>query len=105
PAIATIETPAPASPAETSMLDEVDYVTICHNCGEATNIDQFEYPSEVYSAMGSARLKQARFLVVQGQADQANEILRVARSLFLKAGDENGLNETKRLIDSLARGI
>jgi len=85
--------------------DELDYVTICHNCGEATNIDQFEYPVEVYSAMGSARLKQARFLVVQGKSERANEILRIARSLFQKAGDETGLHEAKKLIDSLARGV
>jgi hypothetical protein len=94
---------ATATPVSTGE-EELDYVTICHNCGEPTNIDQFEYPVEVYSAMGAARLKQARFLVVQGKSDRANESLRIARSLYKKAGDETGLNETKRLIDSLARG-
>ncbi|MFW9967636.1 MAG: hypothetical protein ACFFEA_10830 [Candidatus Thorarchaeota archaeon] len=103
-------TPQPSSPeVEIKPVMEVeaelDYVTICHNCGEATNIDQFEYPVEVYSAMGSARLKQARFLVVQGKSERANEILRIAKSLFQKAGDETGLNEAKKLIDSLARGV
>ncbi len=101
--------PQPSTSEETitpvsTVKDELDHVTICHNCGEATNIDQFEYPVEVYSAMGAARLKQARFLVVQGKSDRANESLRIARSLYKKAGDETGLNETKRLIDSLARG-
>ncbi|MHA1925993.1 MAG: hypothetical protein ACXABV_04805 [Candidatus Thorarchaeota archaeon] len=93
----------PLTPVSTAE-DELDYVTICHKCGEATNIDQFEYPIEVYSAMGAARLKQARFFVVQGKSDRANESLRIARTLYLKAGDETGLHETKKLIDSLARG-
>jgi hypothetical protein len=100
--------PQPSTSAATmtpvsTVEEELDYVTICHSCGEATNIDQFEYPVEVYSAMGAARLKQARFFVVQGKSDRANESLRIARSLYLKAGDETGLNETKKLIDSLAR--
>ncbi|MHA2140060.1 MAG: hypothetical protein ACXADC_02715 [Candidatus Thorarchaeota archaeon] len=98
PPSTSAETITPVSPAK----DEPDYVTICHNCGEATNIDQFEYPVEVYSAMGSARLKQARFLVVQGKPDRAKEILGIARRLFTKGGDETGLRDTTRLMDSLA---
>jgi hypothetical protein len=102
--------PQPSTAAATispsmTIEQELDHITICHNCGDATNMDQFEYPIEVYSAMGSARLKQARFLVVQGKPDRASEILRIARSLYTKARDETGLNETKRLIDSIASGI
>ncbi|MFX1330949.1 MAG: zinc finger Ran-binding domain-containing protein [Promethearchaeota archaeon] len=107
PAPAPTPTPAPtqveAKAVASSGEDELDYVTICHKCGEPTNIDQFEYPAEVYSAMGAARLKQARFYVVQGKPDQAKESLRIARSLYKKASDETGLHETKKLIDSLAR--
>jgi len=93
----------PVEPKVTSPEVEIDMVTICQKCGEAVNIDMFEYPSEVYSAMGAARLKQARFLVVQGREDEARRVVRIARGLFVKANDENGLTETKRLIDSLAQ--
>ena len=53
--------------------------------------------------MGAARLKQARFLVVQGKNDLAMKELRIARSLFTRAGDSTGLEETSKLVDSLAR--
>ncbi|MFW9888841.1 MAG: zinc finger Ran-binding domain-containing protein [Candidatus Thorarchaeota archaeon] len=103
PTLTPAPTQAESTPSVSSSEDELDYVTICHKCGAPTNIDQFEYPAEVYSAMGAARLKQARFYVVQGKPDQAMQSLRLARSLYKKAGDETGLHETKRLIDSLAR--
>ncbi|MHA2603234.1 MAG: hypothetical protein AM324_014020 [Candidatus Thorarchaeota archaeon SMTZ1-83] len=94
----------PAAPEVVSPRIETDSITICQKCGEAINIDLFEYPAEVYSAMGSARLKQARYLVVQGKSDDARRIVRIARGLFAKANDETGLSETQRLIDSLAKG-
>ncbi|MFW9860767.1 MAG: hypothetical protein ACFFEX_01310 [Candidatus Thorarchaeota archaeon] len=107
PAPTPIPTPASTQAEPTTAVssgeEELDYVTICHKCGEPTNIDQFEYPFEVYSAMGAARLKQARFYVVQGKPDQAKDTLRIARALYKKANDETGLHETKKLIDSLAR--
>ncbi|MHA2386177.1 MAG: hypothetical protein ACXAEE_08210 [Candidatus Thorarchaeota archaeon] len=104
PAVPIDATATTSAEPTSTVVDELDHVTICHNCGETTNIDQFEYPVEVYSAMGAARLKQARFFVVQGKPDRANESLRLARTLYSKAGDETGLNETKKLVDSLARG-
>jgi hypothetical protein len=99
-----LSTEVPMTPAVASPEVEIDMVTICQKCGEAVNIDMFEYPSEVYSAMGAARLKQARYLIVQGKSDEARKIVRIARGLFVKGNDENGLSETKRLIDSLAQG-
>ena len=53
---------------------EMDYVTTCPHCGQVIGLDTFDYPKEVYSAMGEARLKQARFLVVQGKQEKAIEI-------------------------------
>ncbi|MGY5875934.1 MAG: hypothetical protein RTU30_09325 [Candidatus Thorarchaeota archaeon] len=83
--------------------DYLDRVTECSSCGTLITIDMFEYPSEVYSAMGAARLKQARFLVVQGMNDIAAKELRIARALFEKAEDSNGIKEAAQLVDSLAR--
>ncbi len=95
---------APSVPEVSSPKFEIDSVTICQTCGEAVSVDMYEYPVEVYSAMGAARLKQARYLVVQGKSDEARRVVRIARGLFVKANDENGVSETQRLIDSLARG-
>ncbi|MFW9907643.1 MAG: zinc ribbon domain-containing protein [Candidatus Thorarchaeota archaeon] len=97
------ETPPPATAPLTSESLDYDAITACPSCGEIVNIDQFEYPSEIYSAMGSARIKQARFFVVQGKYEQAQKIVRIARSLFMKANDEAGLAEVGKLVDSLAR--
>ncbi len=78
-------------------------VTQCPNCGEHINVDTFEYPPEVYSAMGKARIKQARFFIVQGKYDKAQKIVRIAHALLSKAKDEQGLKEVTKIIDSLAR--
>ncbi|MFW9931753.1 MAG: zinc ribbon domain-containing protein [Candidatus Thorarchaeota archaeon] len=78
-------------------------VTTCPSCGEVINVDSFEYPHEVYSAMGAARVKQARFYVVQGKYDEAQKIVRIARALYLKADDQSGIAEVSKLVDSLAR--
>jgi hypothetical protein len=86
-------------PSEETMTTVME----CPNCGKIISQDQFSYPNEVYSAMGAARLKQARFLVVQGKNDLAMKELRIARSLFTRAGDSTGLDETSKLVDSLAR--
>ena len=56
------------------------------------------YDEEVY-----ARLKQARFFVVQGKYDEARKVIRVARALFAEAHDDNGMQQVDKLIDSLAR--
>ncbi|MHA2265127.1 MAG: hypothetical protein ACXAEN_22260, partial [Candidatus Thorarchaeota archaeon] len=55
-----------AAPVEAKPILE-EHVSVCHKCGEIVNIDTFEYPKEVYSAMGAARLKDARFFLVQGK--------------------------------------
>lgn len=83
--------------------DEIDLVIACPDCGKTINVDMFEYPAEVYSQMGNARLKQARFFVVQGKGNEALRILRMAHALFTKAGDKNGLAEVKKIIETLAK--
>ncbi len=80
-----------------------DTLIPCPNCGEMVLADSFDYPSEVYSAMGHARLKQARFFVVQGKDDDAMRSVRIARFLFEKAKDKGGLKEVLRLVDSMAK--
>lgn len=95
--------PVPEAAPEVPAVTDIDHVTTCPKCGSVINIDMYEYPREVYSAMGSARLGQARFLVVQGKYPQGREILRTARALFTKAGDTNGIAQVDRLMDSLAR--
>jgi len=82
---------------------ELGIITACPSCGDVINVDTFEYPLEVYSAMGSARIKQARFFVVQGKYDEAQKIVRIARSMFIKAGDDAGVAEINKLVDSLAK--
>jgi len=95
--------PVPEAAPRVPAVTDIDHVTTCPKCGSVINIDMYEYPREVYSAMGSARLGQARFLVVQGKYQQGREILRTARALFTKAGDANGITQVDRLMDSLAR--
>lgn len=83
--------------------DEIDLVIACPDCGKTINVDMFEYPAEVYSLMATARLKQARFFVVQGKGNDALRILRMAHALFTKAGDKNGVTEVKKIIETLAK--
>lgn len=96
--------PVEAAPAPTSRSPyDMDRVTTCINCGSVINIDMYDYPREVYSAMGNARLSQARFFIVQGKYPEAKEVLRIAGSLFAKAEDNNGLTLVRRLFESLQR--
>ncbi|MFW9807072.1 MAG: zinc ribbon domain-containing protein [Candidatus Thorarchaeota archaeon] len=97
--------PAPAAPAKTpNKVDEdLDLVIACPDCGKVINVDMFEYPDEVYSKMGESRLKQARFMVVQGKPDQAMVAVRKARAFFEKADDKKGLKEVLKLVESLAK--
>ncbi|TFG11249.1 zinc ribbon domain-containing protein [Candidatus Thorarchaeota archaeon] len=89
-------------PSETTEAQLMVSVTHCPNCGELINVDTFEYPPEVYSAMGKARIKQARFFIVQGKYDKAQKIVRIAHALLTKAQDEAALKEVRKVIDSLA---
>jgi hypothetical protein len=95
-----IPTPEKETPI---VMNDDERVTTCPSCGEVISIDMFEYPKEVYSAMGAARVKQARFFVVQGKYDEAQKTVRIARSLYIKANDSAGLAEVGKLVDSLAR--
>jgi len=96
---------APATPAtpSPSPIGGPENVTTCTTCGSVINVDMFEYPKEVYRGMGNARLKQARFLVVQGKYEDAQHVVRISRFLFMKAEDKNGLAEVGKLVDSLAK--
>ncbi len=93
---------APVAPAPSSIRG-LENVTTCTTCGSVINVDMFEYPNEIYSGMGNARLKQARFLVVQGKYEDAQHVVRISRFLFMKAEDKDGLTEVGKLVDSLAK--
>ena len=99
PAAAKPEAAATTLPADS----DLDLVIACPDCGKVINVDMFEYPLDVYSKMGEARLKQARFFVVQGKPDDAMKAVRKARSLYEKADDKKGLKEVLKLVESLAK--
>jgi hypothetical protein len=85
--------------------DAIDLVITCPDCGKTINVDMFEYPREVYSAMAAARMKQARFFIVQGKGDEALRVVRIANALYTKAGDKIGLQEIRKLIETLAKKV
>lgn len=93
----------PETAGSTRTAYDVERVTTCSNCGSVINIDMYEYPHEVYSAMGNARLSQARFFIVQGKYPEATKVLNIAGALFTKAEDSNGTTLVQRLLDSLQR--
>ncbi len=86
----------PATPAS-------EFTVVCPSCGGVVHVDFFEYPREIYSVMAEARLKQARFFVVQGKYEDAQRIIGIANALFEKAGDENGKAQADKLLRSLSR--
>ncbi|MFW9964314.1 MAG: zinc-ribbon domain-containing protein [Candidatus Sifarchaeia archaeon] len=94
---------AEAKAAPTSVDEDLDLVIACPDCGKVINVDMFEYPKEVYTKMGDARLKQARFFVVQGKPDMAMQAVRKARALYEKAEDKKGLKDVLKLVESLAQ--
>ncbi len=96
-------TEAPAAPLLTEIAESLDLVIACPDCGKVINVDMFEYPREVYSAMAAARLKQTRFFIVQGKGNEALRIVRLAHALYTKAGDNFGLDEVKKIIETLAK--
>ncbi|TFF91314.1 zinc ribbon domain-containing protein [Candidatus Thorarchaeota archaeon] len=100
--------PAPAPPPEKPPAaptpetdDSLDLVIACPSCGHVMNVDMFEYPNEVYSSMGDARLKQARYFIVQGKPNDARRVIGVARALYEKGASKTGLAEAKKILDSL----
>ena len=95
--------PHQKSQKETFTPDDVDLVITCPDCGKTISVDMFEYPREVYIAMASARLKQARFFIVQGKGNEALRIVRMANALYTKAGDNKGLEEVRKIIEALAK--
>ncbi|MGY5864425.1 MAG: zinc finger Ran-binding domain-containing protein [Candidatus Thorarchaeota archaeon] len=99
----TPEPPQP-EPAVVAPTSEVDLVIACPDCGKVINVDMFEYPNEVYSKMGAARLSHARISVVQGKNDEAMKAVRMARAMYEKADDKKGLKEVLKLVESLATG-
>ena len=96
-------TEAPAEPLQAAIVEDLDLVIACPDCGKVINVDMFEYPREVYSAMAAARLKQTRFFIVQGKGNEALRIVRLAHALYTKAGDNFGLDEVKKIIETLAK--
>jgi len=100
--LATTE-PTPAEGVQEPSDSEIDLVTTCPDCGKVINVDMFEYPKDVYSKMGIARLNQARISIVQGKSDEAMKSVRMARALYEKANDKKGLKEVLKLVESLAK--
>ena len=104
---APVDKPAPAAPepakAPAKPDADLDLVIACPDCGKVINVDMFDYPNDVYSRMGAARLKQARFFVVQGKPDEAMQAVRKARAFYEKADDKKGLKEVLKLVESLAK--
>jgi hypothetical protein len=98
----TVET-APPGPAAQLPESEDDLVIACPDCGKVINVDMFEYPNDVYSKMGAARLNHARISVVQGKNDEAMKAVRMARAMYEKANDKKGLKEVLKLVESLAK--
>jgi hypothetical protein len=92
-------------PSKKVVDDAIDLVITCPDCGKTINVDMFEYPREVYSAMAAARMKQARFFIVQGKGDEALRVVRIANALYTKAGDKIGLQEIRKLIETLAKKV
>jgi hypothetical protein len=85
--------------------DAIDLVITCPDCGKTISVDMFEYPREVYSGMAAARMKQARFFIVQGKGDEALRVVRIANALYTKAGDKIGIQEIRKLIETLAKKV
>lgn len=103
PASATAK-PVPVAPrAARSAATTAEFTAVCPSCGGVVHVDSFEYPREIYSVMAEARLKQARFFVVQGKYDEAKRIIAIAVALFEKAEDENGKAQADKLLRSLSR--
>jgi hypothetical protein len=103
PTPATTPEPTPAEPAIKPSDSEIDLVSTCPDCGKVINVDMFEYPKDVYSKMGLARLNQARIYIVQGKPDEAMKTVRMARALYEKADDAKGLKDVLKLVESLAK--
>ena len=105
------ETPTATEPIAPIVREEVpqvkisaEHVITCPHCKSIITLDDFEYPAEIYSAMGNARIKQARYLIVQGRENDAIGIAKIARVLFEKANDGDGLAQIEQLADSLSSG-
>ncbi len=98
-----VTSPSPPATTTPSGAQPAAGIATCPQCGSVMYMDSFEYPPEIYSSMGQARLKQARFFVVQGKYEEARTVIRIARSLFDHANDAKGLEQADRLIESLAR--
>ncbi len=96
--------PATAGPPpvaeERAAVGEATPVT-CPRCGATFVPDLFEYPTHVYSEMAEARLKRARFFVVQGKNGEAQKMLAIARAFYEAAGDSKGIEQVERLKDSI----
>ncbi|MBD3405265.1 MAG: hypothetical protein GF411_03900 [Candidatus Lokiarchaeota archaeon] len=95
------ESEIPESESKPDIIDK-EKVATCPNCGTVHGIDSFEYPNEVYSAMGTARLKHAKMLVVKGNGQEASRFLQIAISLFMKAENKTNLEEARRLLESVS---
>ena len=81
-----MESSIPPESVEVS-TESTPWAVICSDCGKVMHSDLFEYPKEVYTQMGTARLKQAKFLFVQGNPEEAHREFFIAGNQFLERGD------------------
>jgi adenylate kinase family enzyme len=103
-----VETPSAPEPEKVHAMEKLqewelsaEDVITCPHCKSIITIDGYEYPDEIYSAMGQARLKQARYLIVQGKELDARNIVKIARVLFEKANDGDGLAQIEQIAANL----
>lgn len=100
-AVPKAEEEAVSIKAETARPIE-ERVTTCPNCGTVHGVDDFEYPDEVYSAMGTARLKRAKMLIIKGEGTEASKDLQIAISFFMRAENKTALEDARRLLESVS---
>jgi hypothetical protein len=94
-----IEPELKEAPQEVKLTAE--HVITCPQCKNIITIDGYEYPAEIYSAMADVRLKQAKYLIVQGREHDAKRIVKITRILFEKANDGDGLAQLEQLEESI----
>ncbi|MHA2262738.1 MAG: hypothetical protein ACXAEN_10140, partial [Candidatus Thorarchaeota archaeon] len=71
----------------------------CPSCGFALTGDEFEYPSYVYDAMGSARMEFGIARIKESEHEEAIESFEKAKLIFEKANNAKAVEDANRMID------
>ncbi|MFW9808642.1 MAG: zinc ribbon domain-containing protein [Candidatus Thorarchaeota archaeon] len=75
-------------------------IPACPNCGIDLTSDDFEYPDYVFDAMGRARLEHGMHHLKENEHEKAIESFEMAKMLFEKAGNEKGVQESTKRVDT-----